>query len=163
MNHKRQHDRLAQLGEELLREFDATQTPKVSAEFDRRCRNALFWRKEKSICQFARWTAQAAMIIFALIGAMTVAVLSIGPLRNELIRHAAGWFAPVQEEHTAEYVQISHAQMDNAALTVYYDGTENYQILYSDEFGQQQYNFRSESMEEDFFRDLGRRLNTTVD
>ncbi len=158
MNRETKHDLLAQLGEELLREFEETKKTEVSAEFDRKCRDMLCKKKEKPVCQFVWWTAQAAVAAFALVGVMTVAMLSVGILRNGFFRFAAAQLAQEQEETVTEFEQISYAQADNMAMSVYYDGNENYQILWSNEFGQWVYDFRAQGIDEALFRDLGNQL-----
>ena len=158
MNQETQRNQLAQLGEELLREFAETQKSEVSAQFDRRCRDTLFWKRETAVCRFTRWTVWAAVTVLAVIGLLSVAVMSVRPLRGEVGRLMVerSWMEP--EENVREYRQISSAKADNTTVTVYYDGEENYQILLSDEYGQRVYDFSSYGMDEEFVKSLGARL-----
>ncbi len=161
MNHETQHEGLAKLGEELLREFDAAQTPVVSVEFDRKCQKMFFPERKKSAWLFARWAVRAAILALALVGAMTVLVLSIGSLRNAFVQLTVAYHTPEREETMAEYRQLSHTATDNAAFAVYYDGEDSYQIRWSNEFGQRVYTFCSQDMDEAFFHDLGAQLAVT--
>ena len=161
-----QHDRLAQLGEELLREFEAVQPQPVPVEFDRKCREIIVRERKSPVRQAILWTARAAVLVFALIGLVTVAVLSVDALRTPVMHFAAAYLEPEsyleeEREKTAEYTQISFAKADNTTLSVYYDGEDGYQILCSDEFGQRLYNFLSPSIDEAFFQALGVQLVAT--
>lgn len=81
MNQKNQHEYLAQLGEELLKEFETAEETQVSAEFDREWRHNLRREKKHPMMRVIRWTATAAVLAFALVGVLTVATLSIDSLR----------------------------------------------------------------------------------
>ena len=156
MKQEIQHDRLAQLGEELLREFAAAETVSVPAEFHRKCREMI--GRKKPFRQAVLWTARAAVLAFALLGVMTVAVLSVDTLRTPFIQLAVECFPPEQEEEMTEYRQISYIATDNVELGVYYDGEASYQLLWSNEYGQRLYNFQSPGMDEAFFHDLSAQL-----
>ena len=158
MNRETQHNQLAQLGEELLREFEETQTTEVSVDFDRKCRDTFFWKRDTAVCRFTRWTAWAAVTVLAVIGLFSVTVMSVGTLRGEFIRLMVERSDREPEETVTEYRQISSAKTDNTTVTVYYDGEENYQILLSDEYGQRVYDFSSYGMDEEFVKSLGARL-----
>ena len=54
--------------------------------------------------------------------------------------------------------RISYVDTENVVLSVYYDGLENYQLLWADEMGQRTYNFCSPELDEEFFWDLGEQL-----
>ena len=164
MNHNKQHENLAKLGEELLNEFETAEKTQISAEFDREWRHNLRREKKSPVLQVIRWTATAAVLVFALVGALTVATLSIESLRTPLVQYAALHFAPEEEirmeepEEIAEFRQISCMDTENAALTVYYDGNDNYQLLWANETGQRLYNLHSPELDEEFFKDLGEKL-----
>lgn len=162
MNNKKQQERLAQLGEELLREFESAEKVPVPAEFDRQWRRTL--RGKKPVLKILRWTAAAAVLAFALIGVLMVTALSVESLRTPLIRFATAYLVPAEEirmeepEEIAEFRQISCMDTENAALTVYYDGNDNYQLLWANETGQRLYNLHSPELDEEFFKDLGEKL-----
>ena len=164
MNHKKQHENLAKLGEELLNEFETAEKTQISTEFDREWRHNLRREKKSPVLQVIRWTATAAVLVFALVGALTVATLSIESLRTPLVQYAALHFAPEEEirmeepEQFSEYQRISYMDTENVVLSVYYDGLENYQLLWADEMGQRTYNFCSPELDEEFFWDLGEQL-----
>ena len=145
-------ENLTRLGEELLREFEETEKTAVSGEFDRKCRKLLQPEKKPIAGQVMRWAARAAVLVFALIGVMTVAMLSVGPLRNHVLRIAAESYVP--EETWTEFEQISYSRTNNESMAVYSDGKDNYQVLWSNEYGQRVYNFRSEGMGDTFFRNV---------
>ena len=151
------HDNLSRLGEELLQEFDAEKTV-IPAEFDQKCRNMLQPKKKLTAWQVVRWASRAAVLVFALIGMMTVTVLSINPLRSHVLQLAAECEMP-EEEEWSEYQQISYAQTGNAAMSMYYDGKSSYQILWANEYGKRLYDFSSYSADETFFHDLSAQLN----
>ena len=167
MKHDAPNDRLAQLGEELLREFETAQPEAISSDFDRKCREAICREKKNPVIQILRWSARAAVIVLALVGAMSVAVLSIESLRTPVIEFALAHFTPEPEirleepeEEPVDFKQISYASTDNMTLSVYYDGEDSYQILWADEWGQRLYNFQAPELDEDFFRNLGAKLDT---
>lgn len=169
MNHKEQHENLAQLGEELLQEFEAAGNVPVRAEFDRQWRRTLGREKKRPVLRVIRWTVRAAVLAFALVGALTVAALSVESLRTPLIQYATLHFAPEEEirleepEEFREYHQISCMDAENMALTVYYDGKDNYQLLWANELGQRLYNLHSPELDEDFFQDLEEQWAAAVD
>lgn len=161
MKQETQHDRLSKLGEELLQEFDAVQAPIIPAEFDWKCRKLIGRRNQTGRLLF--WVARAAVLAFALVGMLTVAVLSIRGLRTPLIHLAMAHFAPEshleeQKESLPKYEQISYTTADNTTLSVYCDGKNSYQILWSNEFGQRRYNFLSTDIDEAFIRELESQL-----
>ena len=167
MKHDAPNDRLAQLGEELLREFETAQPEAISSDFDRKCREAICREKKNPVIQILRWSARAAVIVLALVGAVSVAVLSIDSLRTPFMEFALTHFAPEPEirleepeEEPVDFKQISYASTDNMTLSVYYDGEDSYQILWADEWGQRLYNFQAPELDEDFFRNLGAKLDT---
>lgn len=169
MNHKKQHEIMAQLGEELLREFETGERIPVSTEFDKKWRRTLRRNKECSALRFVRWTAAAAMLAFALVGMLTVAALSFESLRTPLIRFAAAYFAQDDQIHLEEpeqipeFCQISYMDVENTALTVYSDGNDNYRLLWANELGQRLYNIHSAELDEEFFRNLGEQLAAAED
>lgn len=158
MNRKLDDTPLTQLGEELLREFEE-ETITVPAEFDRKCRNMLQPKKKNTAWQLLRWTARAAVLVFALIGVMSVTVLSVSPLQDQFLKFMVESDAP--EEEWPEYQQISYTETGNATMSVYYDGKTNYQILWANEYGQRIYNFCSQGADELFFHDLSAQLSAT--
>ncbi len=155
MNRKSTHTPLAQLGEELLQEFEAEKTV-IPEEFDQKCRNMLQPKKKNTAWQFVRWTARAAVLMFALIGVMTVTMLTVDPLRDDFVQFAAELETP--EEEWPEYQQITYAEAGNAAMSVYYDGKESYQVLWANAYGQRLYQFCSQGEEESFFHELSAKL-----
>lgn len=169
MDHKKQYETMAQLGEALLREFEGAQKIPVSAEFDKKWRSNLRRKKTRAALCFVRWTAAAAVLAFALVGMLTVAALSFESLRTPLIRFAAAYFTQDDQIHMEEpeqipeYSQISYMDSENAALTVYSDGNDNYQLLWTNELGQRLYNIHSTELDEEFFRDLGEQLGAAED
>ena len=169
MNHNKQHENLAKLGEELLNEFETAEKTQISAEFDREWRHNLHREKKSPVLQVIRWTATAAVLVFALVGALTVATLSIESLRTPLVQYAALHFAPEEEirmeepEEIPEYRKISYLGTENMALEVYTDGNDNYQLLWANELGQRLYNFHAPQLDEEFFQNLGEELGAAVD
>lgn len=166
MNQNNQHDNLARLGEELLKEFEATEKEPVPAEFDREWRSNLRRQKKQPVLRVICWTAKAAVLAFALVGVLTVATLSIDGLRKPLLEYAAQRFEQEEEirleepEEMPDYHQISYLDTDNIALAVYSDGNDNYQLLWSNEFGQRLYNLHSQELDVEFFQELGEQLKS---
>ena len=164
MNQKNQHDNLARLGEKLLKEFEAAEKIPISTEFDREWRHNLRREKKNPVLRVIRWTATAAVVAFALVGVLTVAALSIDSLRKPLLEYAAQRFEQEEEIRLeepvqfSEYQRISYMDTENVVLSVYYDGLENYQLLWADEMGQRTYNFCSPELDEEFFWDLGEQI-----
>lgn len=152
MKNETQHEHLAQLGEALLQEFDEAQHAPVPFEFDRKARK-MIEKKQKTIAGRAVfWTLRAAVLIFAFIGVLTVAVLSVDSLRTPLFQFASAQVTPEPENipedgEPLQLQHISHATTDNATLAVYYDGNDRYQLLWADEFGQKWYYFQSSNMD----------------
>ena len=169
MNHQNEHENLARLGEELLKEFEAAEKTPVPAEFDRKWRHALRREKKRPVAQILRWTAAAAVLAFALVGMLTVAALSIESLRTPLARFAASYLAYEEEirleepEEYREYRQVSYLGTDSVALEVRTDGNDNYQLLWSNEQGMRLYNFHAPELDEAFFQDLGEQLGMAVE
>lgn len=165
MKHEMHNDHLAELGKELLEEFEAAQPEKIPAALDRRCRETLSRERKNPVIQVLRWSVRAAVIVLALVGAMSVAVLSIDGLRTPFMEFAIAHFSPEPEvrleepEEVAEFKQISYAATDNMTLSVYHDGEESYQILWTDEWGQRLYNFHAPDLDGDFFLNLGSKLS----
>ena len=157
MNHNQQHDNLAQLGEELLKEFEAAEKTPVPDGFHSHWRQSLR-RRKRPVLQAIRWTAAAAVMAFALVGVLTVTVLTSERLRTPLLQFAAAHFVPEEPEEFPEYRQISSVDGENMALTVYFDGVDSYQLLLGNEMGLRQYNITAPELDEDFFRDLGEQL-----
>lgn len=161
MNQNNQHENLARLGEELLNEFESAEIAPIPTGFDREWQSALRRKKKQPVLRVIRWTATAAVLAFALVGVLTVAALSIDSLRKPLLEYAAQRFEQEEEirleepEQFSEYQRISYVDMENVVLSVYYDGLENYQLLWADEMGQRTYNFCSPELDEEFFWDLG--------
>ena len=169
MNQKNQHDNLARLGEELLKEFESAEIAPIPTEFDREWQSALRRKKKQPVLRVIRWTATAAVLAFALVGVLTVAALSIDSLRTPLVQYAALHFAPEEEirmeepEEIPEYRKISYLGTENMALEVYTDGNDNYQLLWANELGQRLYNFHAPQLDEEFFQNLGEELGAAVD
>ena len=168
MNHNEQHENLARLGEELLKEFETAEKTKISTEFDRAWRHNLRREKKRPVLRVIRWTATAAVLAFALVGVLTVAALSIESLRTPLVQYAALHFAPeeirLEElEEIPEYRKISYLGTENMALEVYTDGNNNYQLLWANELGQRLYNFHAPQLDEEFFQNLGEELGAAMD
>lgn len=169
MNHNKQNENLARLGEELLKEFETAEKTLISTEFDRKWRHNLRREKKRPVLQVIRWTATAAVLAFALVGVLTVAALSIESLRTPLVRYAALHFAPEEEirleepEEIPKYHKITYLGTENMALEVYTDGNNNYQLLWANELGQRLYNFHAPQLDEEFFQNLGEELGAAVD
>ena len=164
MNQNEQHENLAKLGKELLKEFEAAEKTLISTEFDREWRRNLRREKKAPVLRVLRWTATAAVLAFALVGVLTVATLSIESLRTPLVRYVALHCAPEKEiwlgelEEIPEYSQVSALSTETIALEVYTDGNNNYQLLWANELGQRIYNLHSTELDEEFFWDLGEEL-----
>ena len=169
MNYNKQHENLARLGEELLKEFETAEKTQISTEFDREWRHNLRCEKKNPVFRVIRWTATAAVLAFALVGVLTVATLSIESLRTPLVQYVAQRFAPDEEirmeepEEIPEYRKISYLGTENMALEVYTDGNNNYQLLWANELGQRLYNFHAPQLDEEFFQNLGEELGAAVD
>lgn len=159
MNHEIEHNRLSQLGDELLSEFENGQRVEIPVEFDRKCRKLFRQERKNPVFQILRWTARAAVLVFALIGVMTVTVLSDSSVRNGIVQFAAEYYAPQDELET--YEQICYTQTGNAAMSVYYDGKSSYQILWANEYGKQLYDFSSYRADETFFHELSSQLTAS--
>ena len=169
MNHNKQNENLARLGEKLLKEFETAEKTEISTEFNREWRHILRREKKRPVLQIIRWTATAAVLAFALVGVLTVAALSIESLRTPLVRYAALHFTPEEEirleepEEIPKYHKITYLGTENMALEVYTDGNNNYQLLWANELGQRLYNFHAPQLDEEFFQNLGEELGAAVD
>ena len=163
MNHKKQHDNLALLGEELLKEFETAEKIPISTEFDREWWHNLRRENKHPVLRGIRWTATAAVLALALVGALTVATLSIESLRTPLLQLATMHLAEEEirleePEESPDYWQISALNTDNMVLEVYTDGNDNYQLLYANELGQRLYDVHAPQLDEEFFQSLQEEL-----